>query len=617
MTLISIPVSVVILLLTAYLCIYIYRKDKVEKEPLPLLALLFAAGAACFFAAAFLEDKVVGKIDDVFMAYSYFDNCGIRSFDSEGIRLGHVILCALAFALIEEIIRGLVLALITHKNKNFNYTFDGIVYAVIMYLGFGMMEAFRYVGSGGFGSVIIRAVCCIPGQLFLGVIMGFFYTRWHRKKAPIPVFLLVPVLLHTLYSFFSLNASYTGGYMFEIIVVVLFIIGVIIIQRSASKDQLIAVMLCVALASATFATFAPADVHAAGTSSSDKISHFFYNQLDDSSARLYDEMYSEIKNGNSPTAHDVPDNDTAKKAVTALYHERPEYYWLRCGFSSSYYFENFTLKTSMTCSSYSYWDQTLNKSKEKKKLNDAIKKIAKEAKKKSSKYKQILYVHDYITNNCVYDYDRLYSSQRTIHDPFDEVIYSAYGCLVEKKAVCAGYAKAFQLIMRELGIKCDYVTGWGQSSDGSVGRHAWNCVTLDGKKYLIDATWDDYDLSGKNNDATHAYFLVNTKTMNKDHQAVDDFAYLKQPTAKGIEYNYFTKQKYSIKKYSSDTLDNKLYKQRKKAIKEVHFTTKKQYKRALKAIKNGSFQGYKTFKYNGFRYYWDDLHHNIIFTKRS
>ena len=53
---------------------------------------------------------------------------------------------------------------------------------------------------------------------------------------------------------------------------------------------------------------------------------------------------------------------------------------------------------------------------------------------------------------------------------------------MEKKAVCAGYAKAFQLLLNALGIECTYVT-----SD----THAWNLVRLEGDYYHIDATWDD------------------------------------------------------------------------------------------------------------------------------
>lgn len=613
MNLLSLPVSIVILIITAYLCVYIYRKDKIEKEPLPLLALLFVAGAIIFVLTAFLEEVCVGRIDTAFLPYNYFDTSGTRYFDTLGIRLMHTVACALTVALIEEVLRGLLLILLTHKNKNFNYTFDGIVYAVILYLGFGMMEAFRYVGSGGMGSVLMRAICCIPGQLFLGVIMGCCYTRWHRKKAVVPLFLIIPVLVHTVYSFISLNSTYSNGHMYELAIVLMFIIAVIIIRRSASKDQLIAAFLCIALVSSMTV---PMDVSAASKTSTKNSGGYYYKQLTETGSRIYDDMKTAIKNGNEPTSRGHESTLDFAPSVTALTNEHPEYYWLRCGYGYSYYFDNFKIKYAVTCTNYSYWDQMLNKEANKKKLNDAVNKIVKKAKKKKSKYEQIKYVHDYITNNCIYDYDRYDACKRTIHDPFDEQIYSAYGCLVQKKAVCAGYAQAFQLILNKLGIPCTYITGWGTNLSGHTERHAWNCVTLGGKRYLVDVTWDDYDIEGKNNDATHTYFMVTSKFMDKDHTATDDFGYLKAPKASGTKYNYFKKQKYTIKKYSSNTLDNKLYKQRKKAMKEVHFTTKKQYKRALKAIKNGSFQGYKTFKYEGFRYYWDDLHHNIIFTKR-
>ena len=62
---------------------------------------------------------------------------------------------------------------------------------------------------------------------------------------------------------------------------------------------------------------------------------------------------------------------------------------------------------------------------------------------------------------------------------------SAYGALVNGQTVCAGYARAFQYLLQQLGIPCYYCTGYAGEN------HAWNIVALEDGYYNVDATWDD------------------------------------------------------------------------------------------------------------------------------
>ena len=53
-------------------------------------------------------------------------------------------------------------------------------------------------------------------------------------------------------------------------------------------------------------------------------------------------------------------------------------------------------------------------------------------------------IHNYLVKNCVYDENaRRYG--------YDDA-YTAYGCLIEKKAVCQGYAGVFNLLAAKAGI---------------------------------------------------------------------------------------------------------------------------------------------------------------------
>ena len=97
-------------------------------------------------------------------------------------------------------------------------------------------------------------------------------------------------------------------------------------------------------------------------------------------------------------------------------------------------------------------------------------------------YEKIKMAHDYLIENVEYvnGYD------------------GAYSALCLGKAVCNGYAAAFQLMMEELGIPCFMVSN-------SELAHVWNCVYLDGYWYDIDVTWDD-PVKG-NEEISYHYFL--------------------------------------------------------------------------------------------------------------
>ena len=87
-------------------------------------------------------------------------------------------------------------------------------------------------------------------------------------------------------------------------------------------------------------------------------------------------------------------------------------------------------------------------------------------------------LHDYVVLNCDYD-TRYYSGNM----PY--ISYTPEGMLLEGTAVCAGYGQAYQLLMEEAGIPCEYITGY------AGGYHAWNLVLIDGQWYHVDTTWDD------------------------------------------------------------------------------------------------------------------------------
>ncbi len=133
-----------------------------------------------------------------------------------------------------------------------------------------------------------------------------------------------------------------------------------------------------------------------------------------------------------------------------------------------------------------------------------------------SDLEKIKYVHDRIIATCEYDIiaSSLYLSENG--NPTKNQAYTSYGCLVEKKAVCEGYSRAFQLVMNRLGIECGFVSGAACNSVGDTGRHAWNYVKVDGEYKYCDLTFDD-PYTGGAGLIMWDYFCISKEEMGRDH----------------------------------------------------------------------------------------------------
>ena len=122
-------------------------------------------------------------------------------------------------------------------------------------------------------------------------------------------------------------------------------------------------------------------------------------------------------------------------------------------------------------------------------VNNAIAGLNLEGK---STYEKIKSIYDYICDNVDYDYDGLADSNNSIK-------YTAYSALINRKAVCEGYAVLFYRMCMDAGIPARIITG-----QGNGGAHAWNIVEINGYYYNVDVTWD-----GQDSETRHNYFLKN------------------------------------------------------------------------------------------------------------
>ena len=127
-----------------------------------------------------------------------------------------------------------------------------------------------------------------------------------------------------------------------------------------------------------------------------------------------------------------------------------------------------------------------------------------------SEYEKVRAIHDYIVISTKYDEENL--KNNTLPD----IDFTAKGVLEKHLGVCRGYAEAFKLLMDELGIECEIVTGYADSIS-----HAWNVVKVDGEWYQIDCTYDDpvdeNNAAGNDDNLRYDYFLVTNEQISLDH----------------------------------------------------------------------------------------------------
>ena len=200
------------------LFVVVWRGDRYEKEPPKLLVKLFLLGALTTVSAFIIEllfsDFILGSCDPQGMLFLIVDNF-------------------LVVAVAEEAGKYFVLKKVTWKHPAFNYTFDAVVYAVTVSLGFATLENMLYLVDGGLGTAVMRALFSVPGHFIDALYMGYYYgfARYSeafgderlRKKYLRQAF-IVPVLIHGFYDF-CLSTEYWGFILiflvFEIVITVL------------------------------------------------------------------------------------------------------------------------------------------------------------------------------------------------------------------------------------------------------------------------------------------------------------------------------------------------------------------------------------------------------------
>ena len=172
------------------ICLFIYFKDKYNREPLGLLILSFFMGILSIIPAIIIQLALTKPVEHII---------------GGGI-LYTAIFSYLIVALSEEGSKYLALRFVPYRRKAFDDPFDGIVYAVVVSMGFATLENILYVMDHGFATGVLRMFLSVPAHATFGVLMGYHIGLAKfdpaNKRRHIALAIFWPVLFHGTFDFF-------------------------------------------------------------------------------------------------------------------------------------------------------------------------------------------------------------------------------------------------------------------------------------------------------------------------------------------------------------------------------------------------------------------------------
>lgn len=268
----------------------------------------------------------------------------------------------------------------------------------------------------------------------------------------------------------------------------------------------------------------------------------FYNGLSPDLKKLYRDIQTQIELFKTEIVFPNDIYETVGRVYRWILEDHPEYFWLTNGYSGTLE----TIGTSQKLYFRPLFCQAFSRDQLpqlKRKFDAKVSELIAMARRSSSiLYEQILFLHDYLVLHTDY----------VSGEPHR---YNAYGCLMLHRAVCGGYAAAFQVLMNSLGVECGRVTGSSRSKRTGEVSHGWNYIRLDDGYYFVDVTWDDPILNEDDRISSrlyHSFFCITTNELLLTHQVSPSNQFF--PACKQTKYNYFVYRGWYLTRYSFDAV---------------------------------------------------------------
>lgn len=208
------PIAVIIL--------FIYLKDKYEKEPKKLLLIAFILGA--------IVSILITTLLYVFFEYT------VPLTNAKSV-LQQFVQAFLVVGFTEELSKYLIVLLFAQRLKEFNEPFDGIVYSVMVSMGFAATENLMYVLESGVNTALLRAFTAVPAHATFGILMGFFMgkAKFSNQRMRLNITgLILAIIFHGAYDFFLFIQFIPGIWVGAFISL---FIGILLSRKAIIKHQ--------------------------------------------------------------------------------------------------------------------------------------------------------------------------------------------------------------------------------------------------------------------------------------------------------------------------------------------------------------------------------------------
>lgn len=250
-----------------------------------------------------------------------------------------------------------------------------------------------------------------------------------------------------------------------------------------------------------------------------------YNSLSSKQKELYRKIYAvteQMPEGYVAISKDYDNiiNDISI-SYTAVLYDHPEIFWMPStyivGERESKFGNEILLAFNYQASTgvIEYAVSKTERDKMRKELDEKANAIISNIPETDSEYEKEKKINDYICQNTEY--------VKT-----GDFVDSAYGCLINGKALCEGYSKAFKLLCNKVNIECDLIVGYADDEG-----HMWNSVNIDNKHSFVDVTWNDRP------EFPYLYFNITTEQILYDHTFLPLFSEVSnEPNLQGGAFNF-------------------------------------------------------------------------------
>ena len=203
----------------------------------------------------------------------------------------------------------------------------------------------------------------------------------------------------------------------------------------------------------------------------DQYQEYYFKLLSEDEQRIYRQMLNGIRERQNEFYLTSADEDVISKVYHALLKDHSELFWVHNReevYTTSYKGTDYCRFSP----GYTYTEQEISEILTE--MQNAVNEVNAEITQNASDYDKVKMIYTYLIDHTEYE----------ASDDDQNIA----GVFWKKKAVCAGYARAVQYLLEQLGIPCIYVEGSARDSDEG---HAWNIVKINGQYYYVDATNGD------------------------------------------------------------------------------------------------------------------------------